>query len=66
MQTDMGVFLISPLLSLLLEEAQTAGPLCSADITPRLCFYGPLRHPLLVGRFPGCAGYTTYLAPPLS
>jgi len=48
------------------EEAQTAGPLCSTDITPCHCFYGPLRHNLPVGRLPGVTGYTAYLAPPLS
>jgi hypothetical protein len=48
------------------ENVQTAGSLCSADITPRPCYYGPLRHLLLFGRLPGCTGYTAYLAPPLS
>src|SRR5690242_14171779 len=62
----MGAFVISPLLSVLSEEAQTAGPLCSADITPCHRSCGPLRHPLLVGRFPGVTGYTAYPAPTLS
>src|SRR5580658_10659888 len=44
----MGVFVISPLPSLLLEPLQTAGLLRSTDI----------RHPLAVPRFPGLAGYT--------
>src|SRR5580700_6804326 len=51
---------------MLSEEAQTAGSLCSANVTSRLHSYGPLRRPLLFGRFPGCSGYTVYLAPPLS
>lgn len=62
----MGAFIISPLLSMLSEEAQTAGSLCSADVTPRPRSYEPLRHPLPFDRFPGCSGYTAYLAPPLS
>lgn len=36
------------------------------DVTPLLCYYRPLRHPLVVGRLPGFSGYTTYLAPPIS
>ena len=35
-------------------------------VTPLRCYYGPVRHPLAFDRFPGCAGYTTYLAPPIS
>jgi hypothetical protein len=62
----MGAFVISPLLSVLPEEAQTAGPLCSTDIAPCHRSYEPLRHPLPFGRFPGVTGYTAYLAPPLS
>ena len=48
------------------EEAQTAGSLCSTVVTPLHRSYGPLRNPLLFGRLPGVAGYTTYLAPPIS
>src|SRR6516165_3834736 len=44
----------------------SAGPLRSTDVTPLPRYYQPLRHPLAFGRFPGVAGYTTYLAPPLS
>src|SRR3954465_15126040 len=53
-----GAFVISPLPPMLLEPSQTAGSLCSTDITlfPRYC--GPIRHPLAVPRFPGVAGYT--------
>src|SRR5271169_5829011 len=51
---------------MLSEEAQTAGSLCSADITPRPHSYGPLRHPLPFGRLPGCSGYTAYLVPAFS
>jgi hypothetical protein len=43
-----------------------AGPLRSTDIAPLRCYYGPSRHPLAFGRFPGLAGYTAYLAPPIS
>src|SRR5215469_12774411 len=62
----MGAFVISPLLPVLPEEAQTAGSLCSTDIAPLHRSYGPLRNPLLLGRLPGVTGYTTYLAPPIS
>src|ERR1700692_363680 len=54
----MGVFVISPLPSWLLEPLQTAGLLRSTDITPLLRYYEPIRHPLAVPRFPGFAGYT--------
>ena len=54
----MGVFVISPLPSLLLEPLQTAGLLRSTDIAPLLRYYEPIRHPLAVPRFPGLAGYT--------
>src|SRR6266404_4952338 len=55
-------FVISSLPSLLAEKTQTAGPLCSADITLLHRSNGPIRHPLAVDRFPGWAGYTIYLA----
>ena len=45
---------------------RTAGPLRSAGITPPHRYSGPVRHPLVVGRFPGCTGYTAYPAPPIS
>src|SRR5271167_4953858 len=51
---------------LIMEKLQTEGPLCSADITLLHRSYGPIRHPLAVDRFPGCAGYTIYLAPVIS
>jgi hypothetical protein len=51
---------------MLAEELQTAGSLCSADITPLHRSYGPLRHPLLFSRLPGFAGYTAYLVPAFS
>src|SRR4051794_15891627 len=53
-----GAFVISPLPPMLLEPSQTAGSLCSTDITLFLRYYGPIRHPLAVPRFPGFAGYT--------
>ena len=40
-----------------------AGSLGSTDITPLRRYYGPGRHLLVFGRFPGVAGYTAYLAP---
>jgi hypothetical protein len=43
-----------------------AGPLGSTDITPLPRYYGPSRHPLVFGRLPGVAGYTTYLPPAIS
>jgi hypothetical protein len=51
---------------MLSEELPTVGSLGSAAITLRPRCYGPLRHPLLFARFPGIAGYTAYLAPPVS
>src|SRR6266568_6784245 len=62
----MGVFVISPLPSFLLESLQTAGLLCSTAITPFRCYYGPIRHPLAFHRFPGFASYTASLLPLLS
>src|SRR6516162_7549174 len=62
----MGAFVISPLPPFLIKTACAAGPLCSAGITPLRRYYGPGRHRLVFDRFPGLAGYTTYLAPPIS
>src|SRR5881628_549658 len=62
----MGVFIIPPLPPLLSEELRAAGPLRSAGITPPQRYYGPLRHPLVVSRLPGAAGYTAYPASALS
>src|SRR3954463_3728992 len=62
----MGGFIISPLPPVSVKELQTAGPLRSAGVTPPRRYCGPLRHPLAFGRLPGVAGYTAYLAPPLS
>src|SRR5262249_16208561 len=58
--TLMGAFVISPVPPLLIEELPTAGFLRSTGITPLPRYYEPLRHPLIVGRFPGCPGYTPY------
>src|SRR5271155_1349827 len=57
----MGAFVISPLPPVLLESLQTAGPLCSADVTPLPRYYRPSRIPLAVHRLPGVAGYTVSL-----
>src|SRR5215475_7361284 len=62
----MDAFVISSLPSRLKETLQTAGPPHSTDVTPLPRYYGPVRHPLAFGRFPGLAGYTTYLAPVIS
>src|SRR6516164_4353833 len=62
----MGVFIIPPLPPVLSEELRTAGPLRSPGVTPLRRYYGPLRHPLVVGRLPGVAGYTAYPASALS
>src|SRR5438105_14629223 len=53
---SMDGFVISSLPSCLKERLQTEGPLCSADVTPLLRSYGPIRRPLAVARFPGLAG----------
>src|SRR5215475_15524957 len=62
----MGAFVISPSPSRLKETLQTAGPPRSTGVTPLPRSYGPDRHPHAFGRFPGFAGYTTYLAPVIS
>ena len=50
----MGVFVFSPLPSLLLEPAQTAGSLHSAGVTPLRRYYRPSRHPLAFPPFSRC------------
>src|SRR5208282_260406 len=62
----MGVFVISPLPPMLSEELRTAGPLRSTGVTPSQRYYEPIRHPLVVRRLPGGAGYTAYPASALS
>src|ERR1700719_903594 len=62
----MGVFVISPLPPVLLEEIRTAGLLRSTGVTPSQRYYEPIRHPLAVGRLPGVAGYTAYPASAVS
>src|ERR1039458_4906569 len=54
----MGAFVISPLPPFLSEPLQTAGPLCSTDITPLPRYYRPSRIPLVFPRLPGTPGYT--------
>jgi hypothetical protein len=51
---------------MLSEELRTAGSLRSTDVTPLRRYCEPLRHPLVVSRFPGAAGYTAYPASALS
>ena len=48
------------------RKCRTGGSLRSTGVPPLPCYSGPLRHPLAVGRFPGCAGYTAYPAPRVS
>src|SRR5260221_12506465 len=55
---SMDAFVISSLPSPMSETLQMAGPLCSTDITPLHCWYGPIRCPLVFDRLPGVAGYT--------
>jgi len=62
----MGAFLRAPLPPVLLEELRTAGLLRSTGITPLRHYYEPIRHPLVVSRLPGAAGYTAYPASALS
>jgi hypothetical protein len=61
-----GDFIISPLPPFNGRGMSSAGPLRSTGITPLHRYCQPLRHPLAFGRLPGVAGYTAYLAPPLS
>ena len=61
-----GAFVISPLPPFLIQTACAARPLRSTGITPLQRYYGPGRHRLAFARFPGFAGYTSYLAPPVS
>ena len=51
---------------MLSEELRTAGSLRSTGVTPLHRYCEPLRHPLVVSRFPGAAGYTAYPASALS
>src|SRR5262245_62679966 len=62
----MGVFIIPPLPPVWSEECRTAGLLRSTAITPLQRYYEPIRHPLVVSRLPGVAGYTAYPASALS
>src|SRR5262245_31592545 len=62
----MGVFIIPPLPPMLSEECRTARLLPSTAITPLPRYYEPIRHPLVVSRFPGVTGYTAYPASALS
>jgi len=63
---SMGAFIMSPLPPMLSKSSCAAGPLCSTGITLCQRSYGPGRHRLAFGRFPGETGYTAYLAPAIS
>jgi hypothetical protein len=62
----LGVLVIAPLPPMLSKVLRPVGSLGSTGITPLPRSYGPLRHPRIFGRFPGVAGSTTSLAPPVS
>src|SRR6516225_2780771 len=49
-----------------LTLTEVFGWMCVIPLTPLLRYYGPGRHRLAFARFPGFAGYTIYLAPPIS
>jgi hypothetical protein len=49
----MDAFVISSLLSRLMETLQTAGPPRSMGVTPLHRYYGPDRHPLAFDRLLG-------------
>ena len=61
-----GAFLRAPLPPVLTKALRAAGPLRSTGITPHRRYCGPIRHPLVVSRLPGAAGYTAYPASALS
>jgi len=62
----MGAFIMSPLPPLLSKSSCAVRPLRSTGVTPLHHYYGPRRHRLAFGRFPGETGYTAYLAPAIS
>ena len=62
----MGAFIRAPLPPILSEALRTAGLLRSTGITPSRRYCEPIRHPLVVSRLPGAAGYTAYPASALS
>jgi hypothetical protein len=51
---------------MLIKTLGAARPLCSTGVTLLLRYYEPRRRRLVFDRFPGFAGYTIYLAPPIS
>ena len=57
-----GCCITAPLPPVLPEELRTTESLRSTGITPLRRYCGPIRHPLVVGRFPGVADYTAYPA----
>ena len=61
-----GTVIMSPLPPMLSEDFRAAGLLGSTGHTPLRRYDQPLRHPLVSGRLPRVAGYTAYLAPPIS
>ncbi len=63
---SIGAFIISPLPPMLTKTSCAVRLLRSTGVTRLHHYYGPRRHRLVFDRFPGIAGYTTYLAPPIS
>ena len=63
---SIGAFIISPLPPMLTKTTCAVRSLRSTGVTRLHHYYEPRRHRLVFDRFPGAAGYTTYLAPPIS
>lgn len=52
--------------SLVVGRATNSRASCTTGVTPLSRYYRPIRHPLVVSRFPGVSGYTAYPASALS
>ncbi len=63
---SMGAFIMSPLPPMLSKSSCAVRSPRSTGVTPLHHYYGPRRHRLAFGRFPGETGYTAYLAPAIS
>src|SRR5262245_63681895 len=62
----MGAIVRPPLPSMLSETLPNSRAPSLRGVTPLPRSCGPIRHPLVVSRFPGGTGYTAYPAPPIS
>ena len=58
---SIGAFIISPLPPMLTKTTCAVRSLRSTGVTRLHHYYEPRRHRLVFDRFPGAAGYTTYL-----